>query len=194
MKRSYWLFLLGLFLARPAHALVADKFDCVLELSDAASGATAKTDKQFFVARLPLSSSPAPDVRLTAGQTTERLLLDLPTASFGANLNFYYKHALRIDANGKPLEARQLTCVGLTGDFCAKGKTGLQICSEASVACIEPPNPFDVKNGWSMTTLFDGVPAFNEQKLGAKATLITDGAGKMVGTVTLNCQFLGTYL
>ena len=194
MKRSYWLLPLGLFLAHPAHALVADKFHCVLELSDAASKATAKEDREFFVARLPLSASPAPDVRLTAGQTTERLLLDLPTANFGANLNFYYKHALKIDANGNALEARQLTCVGLTGNFCAKDHTGMQICSEATVACMEPPNPFDVKNGWSMTTLFDGVAAFNEQTLGAKATSITNGAGKMVGTVQLNCQFLGTYL
>lgn len=184
----------ALVMSSTSHAVVADKFKCRLEVKDLGSAASAKEEKDFFIARLPLSASPAPDVRLTASQTTESLTLDTPKAQFGANLNFYYKHAVKIDANGTPLEARQLTCIGLTGNYCEKsGGGGLQICSSSMVACMEPQNPFDPNNGWSPTGLISGVPTFNEQTLGPATATITDDNGNNVGTVNLSCQYMGSF-
>lgn len=72
--KTIMLTIATLVLSSTSHALVADKFKCRLEIKDLGSNVSAKEEKDFFIARLPLSASPAPDVRLTASQTTDRLL------------------------------------------------------------------------------------------------------------------------
>lgn len=193
--KTIMLTIAALVVSSTSHALVADKFKCRLEVKDLGSKTSAKEEKDFFIARLPLSASPAPDVLLTASQTTESLTLDTPKAEFGANLNFYYKHAVRIDANGNPLEARQLTCIGLTGNYCEKssGGGGIHTCSSSMVACMEPQNPFDPNNDWSPTGLIGGIPTFNEQTLGPATATISDDNGNSVGVVNLSCQYMGSF-
>ena len=123
------------------------------------------------------------------------LTIENRKGEFKANLNFYYKHAVRIDANGDPLEARQLTCIGLMGSYCPKsgGGGGIQICSDGIVACKEPQNPFDPNNGWSPTGLISGIPTFNEQTLGPATASISDDNGNNVGIVNLSCQYMGSF-
>ncbi|MGZ3746570.1 MAG: hypothetical protein ACXVCD_04490 [Pseudobdellovibrionaceae bacterium] len=180
-----------------SQAIVADRFKCSLEIKDLGSKASTKEEKDFFIARLPMSASPAQDVRLTASQTMETLTLNTPKAEFGANLNFYYKHAVKVDANGNAVEARQFTCIGLSGHYCDKsgkgGKDGYQICDSGIVGCIGPKNPFDPNNGWSPTGLVGGEPTFNEQTLGPVTSNISDDGGNRVGVVNLNCQYLGSF-
>ena len=196
MKKTI-LTLVVLFIASTSNALVADRFKCSLEIKDFNSRNTSKQDKEFFIARLPTSPilppsvNPNPNVRLTAGQTTERMTLDTPEAKFGANLNFYFKHAVRSDANGS-LEARQLTCIGLSTDYCKHG-SGLKLCSERTVRCMEPTNPFDPNNGWDQTTMFGPIPSFNEQALAPISRNITDDNRNIVGVVNLSCQYLGSF-
>lgn len=193
--KTILLTIAALVMSSTSHALVADKFKCTLEIKDYGSKASTKEDKDFFIARLPLSASPAQDVRLTASQTLETLTLGTTKAEFSANLNFYYKQAVKVDVNGNPLEARQLTCIGLTGNYCEKSGSGggIQYCMTSAIACSEPPNPFDPNNGWSPTRLVDGIPAFNEQTLGPATAIISDDNGKSVGVVNLNCQYMGSF-
>ena len=193
------LTLIALCIASTSNALVADRFKCSLEIKDLVSNNTSKQDKDFFIARLPVSQitppgvNPIADVVFTAGRTMERMTLNTPEAKFGASLNFYFKHAVRSDANG-PVEARQLTCIGLTADYCKKGSgNGIGLCGESTVACLESSNPFDPNKGWAQTSLFAGVPVFNEQTLAPTSRNITDDSGNIVGLVNLACQYLGSY-
>ena len=198
MKKTI-LTLIALCLASTSNALVADRFKCSLEIKDFVSKNTSKQDKDFFIARLPVSqitppgANPDPDiVFITAGRTMESMTLDTPEAKFGANLNFYYKHAVRRGANGS-LEARQLTCIGLTANYCKHGSgNGIGLCGETSVACMESTNPFDPNNGWAQTTMFGPIPTFNEQVLAPTSRNIADG-GNIVGVVNLSCQYLGSF-
>ena len=180
-------------LTSTSHAVLSDKFKCTFEIKDLISKVSSKVDKEFFVARLPLSASPSPDIRLTAGQVSERFTLNTPQAEFGANLNFYYKHAIKNDANGKITDARQLTCVGLVGDYCEKS-SGLHLCGSGTVSCKEPQDPFDQINGWTQTTFLGLIPMFNQQTLAPRTTNIHDDNGNNVGVVNLTCQYMGSYL
>ncbi len=183
-----------LVMCSASHALVADKFKCQIELKDTVSHTSAKIDKDFFIARLPLSASPSPDVRLTAGGAIESLALSTPKAKLSANLNFYYKHAVRLDEHGTTLEARQLTCVALTGSYCEKSDDGgLTLCGGGLARCFESLNPFDPIKGWSPTALIDGMPKFNEQTFGPATTPIQDKNGNQVGSVNFQCQLLGSF-
>lgn len=177
-----------------SHALVADRFNCTMEIKAMGSKASAKQEKDFFVARLPLSESPSPDVRLTAGQTMDYLTLNTDKGEFSASLNFYFKHAVKLDANGVPTEARQLTCAGLYGSYC-EWSTGDEptVCSTGAVACFDSNPPFDPSNGWSETSLSGGVPAFNEKMLAPVSQDIKDDKGNKVGLLSLSCQYKGSF-
>ena len=191
--------LIALLLASTSHALVADRFKCSIEIKDLISENTSKQDKDFFIARLPVShvtppgTNPPSDMIFTVGRTTERMTLDTPNATFGANLNFYFKHVVRSNPDGS-VEARQRTCVGLTGDYCKRGRDNhIGHCSDMQVACMESSNPFDPNVGWAPTSVVAGIPTFNEQTLAPATRNITDSDGKTVGTVNLACKFLGSY-
>ncbi len=191
-----------IFFASISNALIADKFKCSIEIKDFKTKSSSKQDKEFFIARLPLSSNTSPHVRLTTGQTLERMTLNTPEAQLGANLNFYYKHAIRETANGLQ-DARQLTCIGLTTDYCKlkshnghsnQGHGIIGTCGMSIVNCIDPNNPFDPNNGWAQTTVSDDyTPHFNEQTLAPTSRDIIDEVGNTVGVVNLNCQSLGTF-
>jgi hypothetical protein len=187
----------ALVVSSTSHAVVADKFKCTLEVKDLESKASTKEEKDFFIARLPLSGSPAPHVRITAGETIEDLALSTPKGEISANLYLYYKHAVRTDVNGNPLEARQFTCIALTGSYCESssgdGSGHNQSCSIGAFACAEPPNPFDPDTGWSPTALFSGVPTFNEQTLGPSTTNISDDSGNTIGVASFSCRYLGSF-
>lgn len=191
--------LVFLLIASTSNALVADKFKCSFEIKDLNSKNSTKQVKELYIARLPtspllpLGASSEPKIRLTMGQIMERITLDTPEAQFGANLNFYFKHANRIASNGS-IEARQLTCIGLTVDYCKYGNgDGISLCGESSVRCMEPTNPFDTNNGWAQTTMSGSIPTFNEQTLAPASKNITDDNGKIVGIVNLSCQYLGSF-
>lgn len=185
-----------LAISSTSHAVVADRFRCTLEVKELVSEISTKVEKMFFIARLPLSASPAPDVRLTASQISESLILQTPQAKLSGDLNFYYKHAVKIDMNGVPLEARQLSCISLTGGYCKKpvgDEDTLYPCSASMIACMEPYNPFDPNNGWSPTGLVDGIPTFNQQTMAPVTYNISDYNGNNVGVVNLSCQYMGSF-
>lgn len=189
------LMMMALLMSTTSNALVADKFVCTLEVKDLVSQTSTIEDHEFFMARLPLSNTPTPDVRITASQTTDNLTLSTPKADFSADLTFYYTQALKTDVNGAAVEARQETCIVISGNYCAKSSGGdVQPCFTSSQVCSVYPNPFDPTNGWTPTGIVGGQPAFNQQTLGPLTGKISDNQGHEVGAVNLSCQFLGSYL
>ena len=177
-----------------ANALVADKFKCSMDITDFNSSIRSSQEKEFFIARLPELQSTPTDIHYTTGGIQERMSLDTPQGTFGANLNFYYTHALRNDSHGQ-LEARQSTCVGLTTDFCPKNSSGQGIttCSTFLEACMQPALPFDPNLGWTPTTLLGTIPAFNPQGLGSTIHNIGDKNNNIVGSIVLTCRHIGTF-
>ncbi len=195
MRKAIALGLTTVMLSIQSHALVADKFKCSIEIKDYDTQATIKQAQEFFVARIPLSASPAPDVRMTAGQTLQGLTLRTAKANFGASLNFYYRHATKIDAIGSSTDARQLTCLGLSGDYCEHGSSDeINVCSTSVVACFESTDdPFDPDFGWPPSTVSNGIPSFNESDLVPKTQIIRNDQGIAKGVINLNCRFMGTF-
>lgn len=175
-----------------AQALIADRFRCELEIKELGTKESAKIMQDFSVARLPLSQSPTSDVRLTAGEAPMNVKLETARATYGADLNFYFKHAIRLDSSGKAIEARQFTCLGLAESYCEKADE-YRLCSEGRVACVDSNEPFDPIYGWSPSALIAGVPVFNEQQLTPITRAIKDDNGRDRGMIRLNCRFLGTY-
>ncbi len=189
-------FIVAFLLANTSHALVSDRFNCKLKVTDFESKVSSEQSQDFFVTRLPLSRSSAPNVRFTAGQTQSRLELGAPKAVLTANVNFYYKHAVKLDGAGKVIDARQVTCVAVSGGYCSKYGGGLNLCIDSQVACAENPeqDPFDLVNGWNPTSAFQGVPSFNDRGLGVVTSTIQDDFGKDVGAVQFECKFKGSVL
>jgi hypothetical protein len=186
-------FLAILILMTPwmSHAVVADSFSCKLEIQDKKGHETSQEFK-FQMMRLPLSTSPAPDVRMTGSSMEFRHSLNTPDFGLYANLTFYYNHAMKIDGTGKVLEARQKTCMALSVTACSK-KDDLNMCSNSTFACMPTP-PFDPVKGWGKVGLIGGVPTFQERDLSSTTAEIQDQDGTVVGTAILNCEFKGTYL
>lgn len=182
-----------ILMSSTSHAVIADRFSCKMKITDRSTGASTEKEQDFYVARIPLSTSPAPDVRLTAGQTQTKLALETPKATMSAHVNFYYKHAVKIDSAGNSTEARQMSCMGLSGSYCPKNGTGLQLCSDGVVQCMEFSDPFDPVKGWNPTSLIGNMPAFNERALGAITAIIRDDNSQDVGTINFECKYQGSF-
>lgn len=178
-----------------SQALTTDKFSCTLSVTDLKSKISTKAEKDLFIARLPMSASPSPDVRVTGGDISESLVLDLGSIQLSGELNFYFKHAIKMGLNGQPLEARQLTCMSLAGSYCdkTKGDGDFVICSRSYLTCAEPADPFEPNNGWAIADLINGIPSFNEQTLGPATYNISNDSGVVVGVANVICRYKGTY-
>ncbi|MGZ3775179.1 MAG: hypothetical protein ACXVCN_15750 [Bdellovibrio sp.] len=193
MKKHISIFTLIMAFSGASQALVSDHFLCTLKIEDFVSKESTEQQQDLFITRIPLNSSPAADVRITAGQTTTALTLDTRNAVVTANVNFYYKHAVKTDASGNLLEARQTTCVGITGHYCETSKEDPHhSCATSSIACLVSQDPFNPLTGWGSVSIIDGIPTFNEKGLGlATATLSNNGV--QAGIISFDCKYAGTY-
>ncbi|MNL08597.1 hypothetical protein D3C87_1293240 [compost metagenome] len=183
-----------LLFASSAQALQADRFECTVSLKDYDTNQVVEHVQEFDMARISLSASPAPDIRLTGSRTSMRLSLDLPNAVVNSDVVFYYKHAVRLDDSLKPVDARQFACVAIGMRRCAKPAGTDPNCYDTEipqVVCKEPKNPFDPLSGWTPTSLIGGVPMFNDRGSGSATAESVQGNSRVV--TILNCKFKGTY-
>lgn len=175
-----------------AQAVPADAFTCKLTILDQTTGNKNEQYLSFQVARLPLSASPAPDVRLTAGRAGWSDHLDTNKSTIYTTIGIDYTHATKIDSTGHVIDARQRSCISLSSSACNKNNpTGS--CSVSSYACSLAENPFDPVNGWSKVSFIGDLPAFQERDLSLVTANMEDETGKIVGRTTLDCTFKGTY-
>ncbi|MFS4460701.1 hypothetical protein [Bdellovibrio sp. HCB2-146] len=181
-----------LLFASSAQALEADRFECKVTLKDYETNQVVEQVQEFDMARQSLSASPSPDVRMTAARTTMQASLERKDTIVKTNIAFYYKHAVKLDATGKPVDARQFACVGISLGKCTKH--GSPKCGDSDtpqVICKEPRDPFDSATGWTPTKLIDGVPMFTDRGSGDATAETTDGTSRVV--TIFSCKYKGTY-
>lgn len=194
--KTFLLATMALIISGSAHALVSDRFKCTMALEDPNSGNTAKQEQEFNITRLSLSASPAPDVRITGGNADSKLHLLQKEMDLSANIQLYYQHAVRLDPNGKPVEARQVTCLNIGYSYCKKqdpppgtpniGCFGMQ--SKCYVGL-----PYDPNHPWDQVDLINDVPAFNLRAELSTDYNGTDEQGKVLSRINVVCQYMGTY-
>lgn len=187
--KQLWIALTLILAAAEAQALAADRFACTFEIKDLASEATVKQEHDFFIARIPMPKDPHSDIQITSGRTNANLTLLTKDYTIKANLNFFYKHAMRT-INGVA-EARQFQCIGIAGGYCET--RGNQPCFDKHVSCLETHEPFDPEHGWMSTSVFGGVPAYNERNLATVSQEIVRDSGEKVGLINFTCKYQGTY-
>lgn len=150
-----------------SHAVVIDRLHCDISLQDLTSGAIASESQTIGIVRMPLNTSPSPDIRMTGGLGSFNLKIKDGRRSIDVSLNPTYQHAIKYDSNGKPIAARQGgICWNLSYNFCTESSSPGQpnSCVPLSSSCIsEPPGstPFDPVNGWDpVPFISENVPAF----------------------------------
>ncbi len=192
--KSIILTIATLVISSTSLAIVGDKFKCLLEVKELGSKISSNVVKEFFIVRLPLSTSLAPDIRITGSKAAESLTLITQKGKFEAIQFISYKQAVRLDAQGNPLEARQESCIFSVGSYCKKFiDGGFSKCKNTSIACREISDPFNPNYGWSPTGLLNGIPIFNEQDLVPESSSIYDDKGNTVGTLNSTCHYLGSF-
>lgn len=177
-----------------SHAIVADKIACKIELNDFKSGQTAIQEHEFFVSREPLSSSPAPDIRITSGFSEPSVSIQGKGYRLTAKVNLSTSHAMKLDNSGNIIQAKQESCNTLVANYCIIEKDNTSSCPVSSVACpwAEPFSDGD-HVVWSPVSISNNVPAFDSLSLGSKykEDFIVDG--KKVGTAKAQCHYRGTF-
>ena len=199
-----------LFASTAAHAIVADKFKCVMTVNDQRSKISQSSEQNFFVARIPRSSlliesgkyepsgnepvqpiAPSPgkpdfDFLRTDGVIDHKMTFKSKKYTIWANFRADYSHAMK---EIEP-EARQYSCVNLNVSYCEESNSGS--CSSSASACSQFSNPFDPVKGWEKVPYVNGVPIIADQKFTSRQAQIYDDNNNQIGFVTVNCQYLGT--
>jgi len=180
-----------------AQALVADSFECKLKITDSISAETDEQRLYFNIARLPLSRSPAPDVRITTGTSSFDNNFRTQKYTITTSASLYYSHAVKVNSNGQVQDARQKTCVIISGSACSKsGGTPNAPCFIFQAYCpqsIHDSDPFDPASGWSQIATSGNEPLFQERDLTTATQKIYDENKNAVGEATFSCKFRGTY-
>jgi len=188
---------IGIVMTTSAHAIVADRFSCAVEIKDLVTKISTWQEREFYIARLPLlNNSPASDIKYTAGRKTEDIIIDTESTQYRINHNFYYSHAIKTNGVGVSIDARQHTCLTTAASYCPKNQGGVtEPCRDLGVmTCILPPDPFNENSGWLTVPILNGEPAFSQQSLGGESfSSISNNEGVELATVKSACRYLGTY-
>jgi len=136
---------LSLTISYSAHAVVTDRFECQVQLTETDTGESMYQSLGFDLSRLP-SVPPGSPIPLVLSPDHPTPIPDNPgnslppsvrwtSASIGgsglvrmenndrvitANLTFDYMHAVKYDSSGRAIDARQGTCLNLDANWCLK--------------------------------------------------------------------------
>lgn len=187
-KMNVTLGLLTLAFSLQSFGMVVDHFHCKLELKNLKAKTAIKQVKNFSIVRVPhLMNAESPEIEWTSGGTqfTTDLIGEKDDAYLG--VNFYYKHAIKMDADGNAIDARQFTCVALSSNFCDKSKfeNGIGACGKTMSICQHPKDPFENGKGWRVSPIVEGVPTF-------AVTTLSGGSGSENTTGSLDCEHKGS--
>lgn len=194
MKQAILGFTAIALLSMTAQAqMITDHLNCYAALEDLRKPDTnAKTWSPIVAVRKKITTdhlgNPYPkNVEVTAAETNLGLNLNQSDSNANLSLKLRYVFAVKVDANGQPMEARQTICQAMSIMNCKNG-----MCSSADVACLEL-DPFDPASGWAGTGVYAGIPVFNEKLLTLSQAILTDEAGTPGIRATVQCSFSGTY-
>lgn len=190
-KKIFTIGLLGTFWTASVQALPVEHFSCTTDIEIHGTREKSTNKQSFFTARLPQSWSPAPDVRITSGVSESETVFQNDDFSITASFGLGYSHATKVDPASNVLEARQHSCLTFGASYCDQGDHS---CSSTSETCFQPADPFDPLFGWEVVDLSeDGTPSFEGGFLQPRTVPVSNHEGIEIGTVTLDCQFKGSY-
>ncbi|MEI8025806.1 MAG: hypothetical protein WCI18_05595 [Pseudomonadota bacterium] len=198
MKRAL-IGIATMIVSTAALAVVTDSFKCELEVTELETNNRVVRNDGFFVSRLPAGTSPDGSIQITEANAGPSVSFDSNKAYFGVSLYMGYSHAVKYDALGQPMEARQKSCFTISTSYCKKeesqGGRAKACSSGATLACPSDGNgPFDPNSyWWHQVPLLDGVPLFNGDALRQMESFILDENGNYVGYAKVNCSHLGTF-
>lgn len=188
--------IMAMILSSTSLAVVTDQFRCEMEIQDLKTGERTKSIQEFDVSRILADFTMSQDIDITAASTSSSLELDSKVATINAQLTFKYNHAVRRDGQNRPLEARQVSCIDLSGNYCKKSPSAddeIKLCGALSVQCGWDQNqdPFGPKSSWSPVPLVNGTPLFSIESLNPRNLSFSDETGT-IAVATLRCTHRGT--
>lgn len=218
MKKIKNKIIMSLLLAATinAHAIVADTFNCKLEVTENESGESTKQSFDLSLARLPAPLQvpptsppvlPDPNVSSTTASSFFKFKTENSKREINADVSLFYSHAVKLDSSGKVVDARQHTCFTLATGYCKKPTVPQEpvapgepvligSCMMNSVFCFSP-DPFDPVHGWPITTHSDGIADFDANALNPIEQIITEHTNDnhqiARGAARVDCQYAGTY-
>ena len=195
MKRAL-IGIATMIVSTAALAVVTDKFKCELEVTDLETNNRVFAADEFFVSRLLAAITPDGTIQITEAKAGPSVSLDSKKAIYGVSLYMGYSHAVKSNALGQPMEARQKSCFTISTSYCKKEESQgdrERACSSVAEVCLWDTGPFEPNSSWRQVPLLDGVPLFNGDALGQNGSFILDENGNQVGYAKVNCSHLGTY-
>jgi hypothetical protein len=185
-----FLILAALLTSQTSFAAVVDQFTCKLTYEDITGQNRFETTADLSAIRLPLSSSPAPDIRMTSGRTGLISTKSNDHAAIGVDIT--YDHAVKVNSAGQPIMAAQRTCIRQS--ICTPAEPdndgdGISTSGCTMTACLQQPtDPFDPQYAWPRVPLAsDGIPQFD-----ARAIQDVVYYSPFYGTLRATCNFIGT--
>jgi hypothetical protein len=167
-----------LLAASGAQAAQVDLFNCSITATKADGTADFSAQGSFASVKQSLNGSPDVDVVIFSSSVA----MNASGQSDQAQLTFTYQQALKLDSNGKPIQARQSLCFQV---YASLGEFAFGIdCPGAA------PDPFAVDAyGWDIAQILpDGSVVFNPQQL--KSVTITSPLNE--GKTTFSCEYKGS--
>lgn len=189
--------IMAMIVSSTSLAVVADQFRCELEVRDMKTGEHTKSQQEFYASRILTGITPDRTIQITTANSSSNLELNTKKARINANLSIRYNHAVKFDYQNRPLQAKQDSCILMSGSYCNRSLPGEKegVCVTAEFACMgtEPrTGPFDPKSSWSPVPLVDGIPQFSSESLNGRIHLISDETGTASAIAAVNCVHLGT--
>lgn len=195
--KTWFLALATLLIPALSHAVIADKITCSLTVTNKNTGTKVEQSANFFVGRLPMSASPAPDVRMTMGIANQALNAMVDDFKVSVNVGLSYRHAMKIDSSNNVVAAAQQSCVDTQSTICPKATGPDPVgCAAATVMCVgnSQDDPFNGSPFWKPVSVVDNVPYFVQYPLTDTLTTILDGPTvPTTFEVATSCVYWGTY-
>lgn len=167
--------------------VIADLFECSAKITDLKTNESAESVGIAAGNRIVTPTQQPANYEMTTAEAKLSLTLNGRSSTYKVDYNLHYGFAKR--PIGSPTEARQFVCNQVSLHSCQGSR-----CSSANESCVTLPDPFNPIYGWSMTSMIQNVPMFNEQLLRPLDTIITVNENDPNGArVTVACKFKGTY-
>lgn len=173
-----------------AQAIVVDKFNCELNIENAAAKIATHQETELMALRLPVLQSPAPDVKITGSSLSFSLALMGPNRDFfREDIHVSYLHAVKIDGNNVPYQAKRTSCSGTVSSTC---DPRVENCGSPRFICeFDKGNPWSEDSRWSEVALPNGIPDASGLGINVEAEFSSKLGAKIL--VKGLCRHVGTY-
>lgn len=190
MKTILKIAMVGLMTAQGAQAMVVDKFDCSLSLTELESGKVTTSRQSVRLVRGRFETE-LPNTAMTVDSGNLSVEVKDGNRTILAKASLFFFHAVRFDASGRTvIDSRQQSCPYVTGGVCEKDVP----CPLLGLSCDATRDPFDAATGWQKVKLIDNtqIPEFDARSVNSLKYDILDVNANKVASTNLKCTYLGT--